>query len=223
MDTKYSANRTRAVRLFAAATLMCGGLLMMGLGRPGVVTIKVTGTSDVLADDGVCTLREAIIAANTNTPSGETRGECPAGQDAQKDIITLASGAIYSLAIDSTPDEDAAQDGDLDIWDNAATTDLIIGVEGGGTATISQDAAVDERVLHILGAMVKIEGLILTGGATLNDGGGVAVHGGVLTTGPRSLATRRAGVGVSLPGTARSRWIAALYLATLPAKTRAAS
>src|SRR3990170_7260917 len=187
MDTTHSTNKTKAITLLATATLIFASLLTMGFGLPlqpawlaGVVTITVTSTDDVLADDGVCTLREAIIAANTNTPSGGTSGECRAGQEIKKDIITLTNGATYSLKIDSTPDEDAAQDGDLDIWDNTAATDVIIGVEGGGTAAILQDAAVDDRVLHILGATVKIEGLILTGGATQNDGGGVAVHGGAL-------------------------------------------
>src|SRR5512147_688946 len=158
MDTIYSKkNKTKTIRLLTLAALICASLLTMGFGTPGVVTIKVTSTADVLADDGTCTLREAIIAANTNSSSGAEKGECSAGQDIKQDIITLANGATYSLTIDSTPDEDAAQNGDLDIWDNTADIDLIIGVDGGGTATVSQDAIVDERVLHILGATVKIE------------------------------------------------------------------
>lgn len=42
-------------------------------------TITVSSTLDTTADDGVCTFREAVIAANTNTASGATAGECVAG------------------------------------------------------------------------------------------------------------------------------------------------
>ncbi len=42
-------------------------------------TIVVTGVADVQADDGICTLREAILAANANTASGAAPGECAAG------------------------------------------------------------------------------------------------------------------------------------------------
>jgi hypothetical protein len=40
--------------------------------------ITVTGTGDTIAADGVVTLREAIIAANTNAdPSGDTMPGSP--------------------------------------------------------------------------------------------------------------------------------------------------
>ena len=47
---------------------------------PDRAPIEVSDTADVVADDGLCTLREAIVAANTNMPSGGMKGECPAGQ-----------------------------------------------------------------------------------------------------------------------------------------------
>ena len=43
------------------------------------VAITVNTGSDVSANDGQCTLREAITAANTNTASGALPGECAAG------------------------------------------------------------------------------------------------------------------------------------------------
>jgi len=134
------------------------------------VTILVNSTADALADDGFCTLREAVIAANTNTPSGAAAGECPAGLEWATDTILLADGALYSLTIDSTDEADSA-DGDLDLLDNSAPTDLVMRVEGGGAATISQDAAVDDRVMQVM-ATVEIEGLTLTSG-TAGSGGGV--------------------------------------------------
>src|SRR5512145_516744 len=124
MDTTLSTTKTRTISLLTIAALIFASFLTMGFGPQGVVTIKVTSADDVLADDGICTLREAIIAANTNTPSGASPGECPAGQDANQDIITLSNGVTYSLMINSTG-EDGALDGDLDLWDNTADTDLI--------------------------------------------------------------------------------------------------
>lgn len=42
-------------------------------------TITVTSNADVAADDGECTFREALTAANDDTASGSTPGECAAG------------------------------------------------------------------------------------------------------------------------------------------------
>lgn len=48
--------------------------------RPAyAATITVNSTADTEANDGVCTLREAIKAANTDTASGASGGECLAG------------------------------------------------------------------------------------------------------------------------------------------------
>lgn len=52
-------------------------------------TITVNGTADTAADDGVCTLREAIVAASTNVASGASAGECAAG-DAPPAIDAIA-------------------------------------------------------------------------------------------------------------------------------------
>ncbi len=53
--------------------------------------ITVNSTADVEnGDDGFCTLREAIIAANINEPSGIEVGECAAGDDEASDRIEFA-------------------------------------------------------------------------------------------------------------------------------------
>ncbi|HLC43239.1 MAG TPA: hypothetical protein VJO34_16640, partial [Methylomirabilota bacterium] len=178
-------NTNKAIRHFRTGRALL--ILVMGLIAPfqlafvpDLAAIQVSDTADVVADDGLCTLREAVIATNTNLPSGGMNGECPAGRDRRTDTITLASGATYSLSIGST-NEDGAADGDLDIWDNQSEVDLKIRVQGGGTATIAQDASPDDRVMHIQGsASVKIEGLILTGGSSVESGGGI-LNEGILT------------------------------------------
>lgn len=144
-------------------------------------TLNVTSTEDILANDGVCTLREAVIAANTNAPSGDMEGECPAGVDSQTDTILLVADQSYSLTIDSTCGDDQVC-GDLDIWDNSAATDLVIFVDGNGGATISQEAGVDDRVLENHGAGVEIEGLTLTGGTAGWSGGGIFNTGAMVVS-----------------------------------------
>ena len=54
-------------------------------------TIAVNSTLDTVADEGFCTLREALLAANTNLKSGGTDGECVAGEaDPAVDVIAFA-------------------------------------------------------------------------------------------------------------------------------------
>jgi CSLREA domain-containing protein len=136
-------------------------LLLFSGGRPvHAATITANSAADVIADDGVCTLREAITAANTDTASGATPGECPAGSGA--DTITLPAGT-YTLSIPGT-DEDANATGDLDI-----TADLTINGAGAG-ATIIDGAHLD-RVLHLVaGVTAKISGLTMRNGLLVFDG-----------------------------------------------------
>jgi CSLREA domain-containing protein len=56
-------------------------------------TITVNSTADVTANDGQCTLREAIVAANTNTASGGAAGECSAGVAGLDTIAFNIAGA----------------------------------------------------------------------------------------------------------------------------------
>ena len=93
--------RTGGVLLF----LVAGFMIPLQLAwAPNRATINVSDTADLVADDGLRTLREAIVAANTNMPSGGMSSECPAGQGRRTDIITLANGATYSLSIGSSGD-----------------------------------------------------------------------------------------------------------------------
>ncbi len=58
-------------------------------------SITVNSILDLVnATDGNCTLREAIIAANTNTVSGSVAGECAAGSSGLDTINIAVSGPI---------------------------------------------------------------------------------------------------------------------------------
>ncbi|MCB8946280.1 MAG: CSLREA domain-containing protein, partial [Ardenticatenaceae bacterium] len=165
--------------------LILGGLgLMVNHVAAGGSTIVVTTTADVDVNiDGQCSLREAIIAANTNTPSGIVLGECPAGSDTSEDFIVLTSGESYTLAI-AGKDEDAGLTGDLDIVDDIDSeilADVVIITDEAGQATI--DGAGVDRVLHLLGARVRLDNLVVrggnpgaaSGGGVLNESGHLAV------------------------------------------------
>jgi CSLREA domain-containing protein len=65
-------------------------LLMIGATPSSATTIAVNSTGDAAANDGTCTLREAITSANTNAPSGALAQECAAGA-ASPTVDTIAS------------------------------------------------------------------------------------------------------------------------------------
>jgi cysteine-rich repeat protein len=119
----------------------------------------VTTESDLVADDGLCSLREAVAALNTGTPSGATSGECAAGTAGGS--ISLPAGT-YALGI-AGADEDANQTGDLDLF-------VAMAIVGAGVdATVVSGAGLD-RVLHLQGGPLWLEGLTLTGGVAAEGG-----------------------------------------------------
>ena len=105
MPTQHSQRRdtsawdpARLVRLGLAVSLMAGAALLAGPAWPAQATnITVTTTSDELNGDGDCSLREAIVAANTNAAVDA----CPAGTGA--DTITLPAGTFTPRPLDDLP------------------------------------------------------------------------------------------------------------------------
>ncbi len=132
-------------------------------------TIAVNSTADVIANDGQCTLREAIIAANTDTASGAAAGECPAGSG--DDTITLPAGT-YTFTI-AGRSENAAATGDLDITANLT-------INGAGAATTIIDAGALDRVFDI------------SSGAKTISISGVTIRNGDVQTAPSTSAGEEA-------------------------------
>jgi CSLREA domain-containing protein len=132
-------------------------------------TITVTVTSDDLTNNGNCTLREAVRAANLD----QAVDACPAGTGA--DIITLAA-LTYTLSLAGTGEDDA-QTGDLDILDDLT-------IRGAGASTTVINAAQIDRVLDVapnfdLVALI-LEDLTVRGGDAGIDKGGGAHNQGAL-------------------------------------------
>ena len=144
----------------------------------GAATIDVTTTADALSADGKCGLREAVIAANTDTAGGG----CQAG--AGDDTINLPAGT-YKLTRSGaeTPSIPDASIGDLDV---AVKTALTFRGAGAGSTTI--DANAIDRALDALGDLT-VERLTVTGGrprATSDpnspNGGGIRAFGDLTLT-----------------------------------------
>lgn len=80
-------------RLAAALVAVALGLLAMPATAPAA-TITVTGAGDAVADNNICSFREAITAANDNLASGAMPNECAAGDAAPTvDRIEFSIGA----------------------------------------------------------------------------------------------------------------------------------
>ena len=125
-------------------------------------------------------MREAIIAANTNTASGLTGGECLAGSALPTiDVIQLpnVSGTpdLFTLAI-AGRDEDGAATGDLDITESVTVrgqsmTETIVQA---GTTTANGIDRVFDVVQGGVAIAVAFENLTIRHGRTAVPGGGVA-------------------------------------------------
>ncbi|MFN2123685.1 MAG: CSLREA domain-containing protein, partial [Candidatus Promineifilaceae bacterium] len=75
-----TSRRYWMVALLALTLLFSVSLVSMALPLQEENTIQVNSFGDQKkSNDGVCTLREAIISANQNSVSGNRHGECNAG------------------------------------------------------------------------------------------------------------------------------------------------
>ncbi len=169
-------------RATLAATVALGTIIAwlmpaaLGFDHPvHAATLSVNALGDDLSQgpNGNCTLREAILAANTDSPVDG----CIAGDGA--DTIELGPGQ-FQLSI-AGREENAGNTGDLDI-----TSDLTLQGSGAGF-TVIHGGDID-RVLHVAGAAtVSVADLTIQHGFTtgpngtpggagiLNDGGHVTL------------------------------------------------
>lgn len=145
----------------AAAVILGVGLAL----KPGQIahaaTITVNTTTDENNTDGDCSLREAIIAANTDTAVDA----CPAGSGA--DTIVLAAGT-YSFTLAGTSENNAAT-GDLDIMADLTLTGV------NANTTIIDGNGLDRLFETFNGSHLSISRLTLQGGNQSAAGGAIRV------------------------------------------------
>lgn len=156
--TSLITNLPTRPKLAAARHLfvVVGLIVLVGLtiGRTLPVhaaTITVNTTADEINNDGDCSLREAIRAANLD----QAVDGCAAG-DGTDTLILPAGDYVFDLA---GTNEDAALNGDLDI-----TEDLILNGADRNTTTI--DANGLDRVFQISSSTLQLSGVTITGGNT---------------------------------------------------------
>ncbi|MCB0156111.1 MAG: CSLREA domain-containing protein, partial [Anaerolineae bacterium] len=125
--------------------------------------ILVNSTADYIGDDGACTLREAIIAANDDVISGESTGECiPADGD---DTIRFSVTGSINLS-DALPE---------------ITSNLVIEGPGAADLTIRHSNETDFRLFTIAAETeVTIAWLTLADGNLPTEQGGAISNSGEL-------------------------------------------
>jgi CSLREA domain-containing protein len=164
------------------AAFLCALLAAPGA---GAATIPVTTTADVSANDGLCSLREAVSSASVDQAFGDG---CVNGSGA--DTITVPAGH-YTLT--------AGASGSLGVGKETA-------IVGAGASQTTIDGNGSERVFDISsGSTVLLSGMTITNGKAPNGsnagaaggfGGGVE-NFGTLTIENCVVAKNRAGNGAS--------------------------
>src|ERR1043166_288588 len=146
---------------------------------PTPTAITVNSLSDDAANDGLCTLREAITSANTQAASGAAAGECAAG--------SASNSITFSPALTARGGGASSQPSALPHIPNNVTIRLLsplpyitnnVTISGPGpnllTITRSSNAvAVTDFSLVVVdtGQTVTLSGLTLSGGQSRNGGG----------------------------------------------------
>jgi CSLREA domain-containing protein len=194
----------RAARGFGM--LIAAALLATAVAAPAAVLadgeITVNTVSDTVANDGFCSLREAITAVNTNLPSGAALGECAAGTAAWDHVDIVAGGTISlgssmvqaTSAIDIDGNRNVTIDAngfrafDIAAPDQTYIRNLVIreggGAFGGAIATAShvfiEHVTITNSTANYGGAVfVGVGGLVLIRESTLS-GNSANVAGGAV-------------------------------------------
>ena len=163
----------------------------------GAIIMVTVGTSTI-ADDGACSLSEAITAANTNVASGATPGECVAGDAAKTNGIVFALN-VGDVTLTTVADTTVGGTGLP-----AITSEMII---AGGGRTIqrnpswhcSANEGIHFRILYIastgnltLRETTISQGCVRGTGEVFDKGGGIYNDGGTLTLEHSGVSENRA-------------------------------
>jgi CSLREA domain-containing protein len=170
---------SRPLRALGAGLLLILVSALSARAATFVVTTEFDGNHGACTVS-LCTLRDAVIAANANPGA---------------DIITLPAGS-YTFTLTGV-NEQAAATGDLDV-----TEDLTINGAGNGTTIIDGNAS--DRVFEVIGAVtLTLNGVTvfngLTTSSTVKSGGCILAVAGNVVLNNSGVTECNAG-GVSAPG-----------------------
>jgi CSLREA domain-containing protein len=149
---------------FSAAAV--AGLAPMAL----AATITVNSTADTQGNDGKCTLREAILAAQNNAASGAAAGECLAGSGADTIAFNVSgTGCDGSGVCTIAPTSNLPYVGDSVTFDGTTQTGASVNTLAVGTNAVLKvvlsGASVTGECLY-LGAHTTVRGLVINGCTT---------------------------------------------------------
>lgn len=191
MYTEADAGQRTVSRNILVLLCLCGYLFAPSAWATIATTITVNSTADAVVNDGNCTLREAIIAADTQTAVDA----CPAGNLVTTIVFAPSTNGTPIVLTDVGAGEDAAATGDLDI---TGTTSLTITGNGIGQTVIDGDKA--DRVFQVLGtASLTLQDLTVTNGAGVAQGGGIFAAGGTSLTLSSVAVTSNSATDTSAP------------------------
>jgi len=164
-----ATNRLRISVLTLALTLALAlaVVALASLANPALAgtTISVSSTADDATTNGNCTLREAIIAANTDA----ARDACTAGSGA--DTIIVPAGTYKLTNGIAGENENFALTGDLDITDVDG-----LRIKGAGARKTVIDGQDIDRIFDIrTGVQADMLDLTITNGSVTGFGGGGGV------------------------------------------------
>ncbi|MGH2662900.1 MAG: choice-of-anchor Q domain-containing protein [Actinomycetota bacterium] len=143
----------------------------------GAATISVTTTADELNSDGDCSLREAIVAANTDA----AQDQCTPGSG--PDTIAIPAGT-YTLSL-GPPGDSNAMNGDLDIRsDVTLDPNGKVVIDGGGLDRVFEVGT--SNVLTASDLSIRGGNAVGMQAAAIGNGGGTVNLTGVLLVGNKA-------------------------------------
>lgn len=171
---KADATARIASRLIPLFLCLGGSVFAPSAWATVTATITVNSAADAVAVDGNCTLREAVIAADTQT----AEDGCPAGNLATTIVFDPATNGTPIVLTDVGAGEDAAATGDLDVTGSTSLT-----IKGNGVGQTIIDGDKDDRIFHVLNtASLTLQDLTVTNGAGVPQGGGIYATSGTSLT-----------------------------------------
>jgi CSLREA domain-containing protein len=162
-------------------------------GPAAAATITVTSGADELTTNGACSLREAIMNANsTATGSPAPHVDCAPGDTGVigADTVVIPSGLYVEMTIGGT--DDVGLVGDFDIATRMT-------ISGAGVLNSAVSAEGLDRVFHIRAGIpaAQISGLRIENGSVTADGGGGILNEGNLTLTNSLVTDNRASSGAT--------------------------
>ncbi len=170
-------------------------------------TITVNSTADTAANDGLCTLREAITAANNDAASGAAAGECAAGSGADTIAFNVTgtgcdgSGVCTIAPATNLPNVGASVTFDGYTQPGASVNTLSAGTNAVLKIVLS-GAGLTGICLYLPGSHVTIRGLVINGcsQAIYGVGSDQKVLGSFIGVNAAGTAAVANGVGLTFNG-----------------------